>query len=198
MNNKVSMFLTFVFGASAGAGVTYYILKNKYEALIEEEVSSARETYQNLAKELAQKNEVEKQKMFTEYTEKVEGYINDAIVHEEPQQTIEEPVMNEVKPDDIPVKVEPIGTPANIYEIVSNEYGSNEDYDLVSLNYYSNEVLTDENDEVIDNVGAVIGEKLFEKLKVYEMNDIYTAYARNDTRRCDYEIFITGNDYVED
>lgn len=215
MNKNVATVFAFLFGLGVGAGSAYIYTKNKYEGLIEEEVSSARETYQRLAKELADKNEEEKKKMFTEYVEHVETYTAEAPVGEtiKPQgeetvklgtidikhgQTpnIEENIVKELKPDDISIKNERLNqnTP---YEIDANEYGSIEEYNLVSLNYYSNEVITNDEEDVLEDPAVMIGQKLLDKLPIYENNGIYIAYARNDVRRCDYEIVLTGYDYEE-
>lgn len=196
MKKGLAYFFVFVLGAGAGAAGAYIYTKQKYDSLIEEEVSSARETYNRLAKELADKNEAEKQKMFTEYTEKVENYISD-VVNSEPEENApqsEEMIVKEIKPADISSGSERID-PNTPYEIDPSEYGSNEDYDLVSLTYYSDEIVTNDVDEIIDDAATLIGQKLLDKLAVYEMNGIYTAYARNDVRRCDYEILLTGHDY---
>lgn len=215
MNKNGATLFAFLFGAGIGAGCAYIFTKKKYESLIDSEVSSARETYQRLAKELADKNEAEKKKIFTEYTEKVEQYISDAIedepvletsgppIEENPeyqkwvQENVEEnTTVKEVKPDDISIRSEKID-PNTPYEIDATEYGSNEDYNLVSLNYFSNGIVTNDEEEVLEDPATIFGQKLLNKLPVYEENGIYTAYARNDIRRCDYEIVLTGYDYDE-
>lgn len=207
MSKNVSTVLAFIVGAGVGAGGAYIYAKKKYESLIDSEVNSARETYQRLAKELADKNEEEKKKLFTEYTEKVENYISDIVSEENDLLIINKPVeeyvneeeenivVKEVKPDDISTRSTMFVDSNTPYEIDASEYGSNEDYDLKTLTYYSNEVFTDDEDDVITDVAVIIGKNLIDKLSIYENNGIYTAYARNDTRRCDYEIILAGYDY---
>ena len=207
MSKNIGTVLAFIVGAGVGAGGAYIYTKKKYESLIESEVNSARETYQRLAKELADKNEEEKKKLFTEYTEKVENYISDIVSEENDLPTTNKPVeehvnkeenivVKEVKPDDISMKSTYVDSNAP-YEIDASEYGSNEDYDLKTLTYYNNDIFTNDEEEVVDDVAVIIGQKLIDKLYTYEMNGIYTAYARNDTRRCDYEIILAGYDYNE-
>lgn len=207
MSKNIGTVLAFIVGAGVGAGGAYIYTKKKYESLIESEVNSARETYQRLAKELADKNEEEKKKLFTEYTEKVENYISDIVSEENDLPTTNKPVeeyvnkeenivVKEVKPDDISMKSTYVDSNAP-YEIDASEYGSNEDYDLKTLTYYNNDIFTNDEEEVVDDVAVIIGQKLIDKLYTYEINGIYTAYARNDTRRCDYEIILAGYDYNE-
>lgn len=212
MNNKVATLFAFILGAGIGAGSAYIYTKKKYEGLIDSEVESARETYQRLAKELADKNEAEKQKLFTEYTEKIEDYISkniDEAFDEEPvyadapgdyignDPVQEERVVKEVKPDDISVRSDKFVDPNTPYEIDANEYGADENYNLVSLTYYSNGIVTNDEEDVLDDPATIFGVKLLDKLPIYEDNGIYTAYARNDIRRCDYEISLAGYDYEE-
>lgn len=207
MSKNIGTVLAFIVGAGVGAGGAYIYTKKKYESLIESEVNSARETYQRLAKELADKNEEEKKRLFTEYTEKVENYISDIVSEENDLPIINKPVeeyvneeenivVKEVKPDDISMRSTHVDSNAP-YEIDASEYGSNEDYDLKTLTYYNNDIFTNDEEEVVDDVSVAIGQKLIDKLYTYEMNGIYTAYARNDTRRCDYEIILAGYDYNE-
>ena len=225
MNSNAKCFLAFVLGGATGAGVAYIFTRKKYEAIAEKEITSARDSYNRLKSELAEKNEKEKMKIFSEYTQKVEESINNAIADSqieelvtptETQQTVEvekpqmymdddftedEYVMNNPRFDDTPVTPSTVNqtsvnTPQNpIYELDAKEYGGIDSYKLLTLNYYSDGVVTDENDEVIEDPETIISPLLFDKLHIYEMNDIYTAYVRNDVRRCDYEIFLTGTTY---
>ena len=207
MNNKVATLFAFILGAGIGAGGAYIYTKKKYEGLIDSEVNSARETYQRLSKELADKNEAEKQKLFTEYTEKIENYISKDVLKEAFEDDKynyhisngegEERTVKEVKPDDISIRSDKFVDSNTPYEIDANEYGSIEDYNLVSLTYYSNGVITNDQEDVLDDPATIFGVKLLDKLPIYENNGIYTAYARNDIRRCDYEIILTGYDYEE-
>ena len=60
MNNNLKCALAFLLGGGTGAGIAYIFTKKKYESIIEVEVSSARESYNRLKSELAEKNEKEK------------------------------------------------------------------------------------------------------------------------------------------
>lgn len=71
------------------------------------------------------------------------------------------------------------------YVITPEEFGQNDEYDIISLTYYSDGVLTDENDEIIENQEAMVGHGSLSRFGEYE-NDM--VYVRNDTIACDYEI----------
>ena len=66
-----------------------------------------------------------------------------------------------------------------------------EDYERISLIYYADRVLTDDDDEIIDNAEEVVGTDFASHFGEYE--DHY-VYIRNDKFKCDYEI---SEDYRE-
>lgn len=194
MSKGVAAGLALIFGAAIGSGVTYILTKKKYDKLIEEEVGSARENYNRLAKELAEKNKKEKEKSVNEFVNMIK-----TTVYSEPVEDFSSVNSStEKKPNDIPKimpSLEQNPDPNAPYEIDVDEYGCFEDYNLVTLYYYSDGVMTDDADEVVEDPIGAIGAKLYNKLEDYEANDIYTAYARNDTRKCDYEILLNGTNF---
>lgn len=195
MSKSITTGLAFILGAAVGSGVTYIFMKKKCDKRIDEEVGSARDNYNRLAKELADKNKKEKEKSVNEFADMVKVSIYDPI--QEGSSSTSDPLTEE-KPNDIPKimpSLEQNPDPNAPYEIDITEYGSLEDYNLVTLNYYSDGIITDDSDEIIEDPIGAIGAKLYNKLEDYEENDIFTAYARNDTRKCDYEILIDGTNF---
>ena len=71
------------------------------------------------------------------------------------------------------------------YVISPDEFGTNEDYDTISLIYYADGVLTNDADEVIDNVEEIVGKKALNSFGEYEEDSVF---VRNDLIKVDYEI----------
>lgn len=73
------------------------------------------------------------------------------------------------------------------YVIPPEQFGDNEDYDQISLTYYADQVLADENDEMIEDVEETIG---FESLTHFGEYEDDSVFVRNDDKKCDYEVLM--------
>lgn len=73
------------------------------------------------------------------------------------------------------------------YIITPEQFGEIEEYEKISLVYYSDGVLTDENDELIDDIEEIVGEDSLNHFGEYEEDSVF---VRNDSRKCDYEILM--------
>jgi hypothetical protein len=62
------------------------------------------------------------------------------------------------------------------------------------LTYYSDGVLTDENDEVLEDVEDIIGIDSLNHFGEYEEDSVY---VRNDEKLCDYEILLDNRNYSD-
>ena len=82
------------------------------------------------------------------------------------------------------------------YVISPDEFGANEKYECLTLTYYADGVLTDDADDIIYNVEAVIGTEALNSFGVYE-NDDDSVYVRNEARKCDYEILRDPREYSD-
>lgn len=182
MKKSVACGFAFITGLLIGSGVATILVKNKYEKIIEDEVTSARETYNQLAKDLAIKNEKEKEKMSLNNIAVEQAYISVPDKEDIAEQVAEQ------------IKEEPVIIQNDIFEISSDEYGSDESYDLVSLNYYLDGILTDDRDEIVDDGADILGDTI-NALNTYLANGEEYAYVRNDVRRCDYEILLDSSNF---
>ena len=75
-------------------------------------------------------------------------------------------------------------------DISADEYGEIDDYDLVSLNYYSDGVLTDDWDNEIGDAKSLVGSSFMNN---FDDNGI--AYVRNDENETYYEIVRDDNPF---
>lgn len=73
----------------------------------------------------------------------------------------------------------------NPHVITPEEFGENNHYDRITLTYYADHVLADENDEVIRDVEETIG---FGSLNHFGEYEADIVYVQNDIIKCYYEI----------
>ena len=173
-------FLTFILGATVGALVTWKITKTKYEEIAQEEIDSVKEVFSKRyssseKKSVPSKNKEEKSEESVEVEAEVidptddekKEYANYAKMYTTENQVQEK----RDKP----------------YPITPEQFGEYDDYDTISLTYYSDEVLADDANEPIDDIDDVVGIDFVDYIGEY---DAYVAYIRNDKYRCDYEITV--------
>ena len=178
MNNTVTNIIMFAAGAVIASAVTWKFAKTKYERIAEEEINEVKEYYHKKAEKES---------------------------HEEPtpRVTIEKPSLAEYSKKlnelsysggvDISKEGEPVmkGRP---YVIPPDEFGEG-DYETISLTYYADKVLTDEADNVIEDVDGMVGYDSLTHFGEYEEDSVF---VRNDEHEVDYEILLDTRSYYGD
>lgn len=189
MSSKGLTFLAFIAGAGIGSVCTWQLLKRKYELVAQEEIDSvkaaytARETGKSLvegfcdglkvAENRTQKDEGDVDfKKYASIIQK-EGYTDYSKTVEEKKGAafVEKP-----------------------YVISPEEFGEFEEYEKISLTYYADEVLADENDEEVDDVDEIVGKESLNHFGEYEDDSVF---VRNDRLKCDYEILLDQRNYSD-
>lgn len=166
MNNKFVGFVMFALGAAVGSAVTWRFLKTKYEQIAQEEIDSVKEVF-------ARRNEKEK---VGETEIKDQKPSLQELANQIKTLQYETGTASENKND---------SKEQRPYVIPPDEFGQEDnDYDLVSLNYYKDGVLTDDFDVPIENADDIVG---LESLKHFGDNDY--VFVRNDRLKVEYEIF---------
>lgn len=187
MKQTVSL-LIFLCGVVVGAIATYKRAESKYKKIADEEIESVKEAYKKQSlkakiypDEKTEENNptipnvmanAEKEKELSDYSKKVGdlGYTNYSDIE----------LRNESKP----------------YVIHPNEVGEKEEegYSIVSLTYYADGVVTDDDDEVLDDIAGTITEEALTHFGEYEDDSVY---VRNDRLKIDYEILLDQRTYAE-
>ena len=80
------------------------------------------------------------------------------------------------------------------YIIRPDEFGEYDDYDAISLTYYADHILTDEDDEIVEDIEDKIGFDALSHFGEYEEDSVF---VRNDRIKCDYEILLDQRKYSE-
>lgn len=192
MSNVIKNTFIFTAGAAIGSAVTFILLRAKCEQIIQEEVEAMRELYSEMppSEAVEVKQEVvnktnddpkptteSKKPDFTGYATRLKdgGYTNYSDIFnkekEDTQETMDRP-----------------------YVITPEEFGDIDEYERISLTYYSDKVLTDEDDELIEDVDDIVG---LDSLNTFGQYEDDSVYVRNDRLKCDYEILLDERDYSE-
>lgn len=189
MNTKVACAIAFVAGAAVGVAASWRVLDTKYKKLADKEIASVKELFYSKPVENNEEPDENEEEEFEQspeedFTEEdKEEYINLAsnytnyatksVVEEEPNVEI---------------------TDSEPYVISPVELGDC-DYDVIDLIYYEGDnTLTDEEDEIINDVGELIGWESLEHFGEYEDDSVC---VRNDVRKVDYEVLLDVRKYSE-
>ena len=189
MSNALSKILIFASGAAIGSVVTWKIITDKYSQIIEEEL----ETVKNeILEELDEKDEFEDD--VPEDTEDVTAYngiIKNRGYMNYSNRTPAKQVVPEEKKEEEEEEIEDMDKP---YVISPDDFEDNDDYDVVSLMYYSDKILADEDDNVIEDVEGTVGEDSLKHFGEYEDDSVF---VRDDAHKIDYEILLDDRKFAD-
>ena len=167
MNDKIINLIFFVAGSAIGSLVTWKIIKKKYERIAQEEIESVKRVFSKKNKESENEDTSNKEenKDIIELGNKVIGL-------EYVESMTDKPF-----------------TP---YIISPEEFGENDNYETSSLTFYSDGILADEDDEMVDDVDSLVG---FESLNHFDEDD--SVFVRNDRLETDFEILLNTMSYSD-
>lgn len=204
MNYKLFNVLLFAAGAAIGSAVTWKVLKTKYEKLVQEEIESVKTAFAEGMVDFhaAAKEDEDPDNSEEERSGVISGQIDwdeledldELDANEEAEYQSDMATMAEyerltdhyktkkggVKSMDKSVAKEP-------YVISPFDFGEIDDYDRVSLTYYADNILEDENYDIITEKDRddYIGNKALFTFGEYEDDSVF---VRNERLRTDFEI----------
>lgn len=173
MNNTINKIFIFSAGVAIGVAASWKFFETKYKKIAQEEIDSVKEVFSVKKNESEQTNTKpmtrmsikeakEKEQELDEYNDLMNdlGYTN-----------------KEKGEDDVC---------KDPYIISPEEFGELADYDTESLTYFdSNNILTDDFENPIEDIGAMVVEDFAEHFGEYEDDSVF---VRNEYRKTDYEI----------
>lgn len=181
-------FIMFILGAAVGSIVTWRYVEKKYEQIAQDEINSVKEVFSKREMDFTEETEVvdarikadnaKEKPSIIEYAAHLheQGYTNYSdMVDEKPKEVKEEP-MSVDKP----------------YVITPEEFGDLDDYETISLTYYADQILADDNDVIVDDIEDVVG---FDSLNSFGEYEDDSVFVRNDRLKCDYEILLDQRKY---
>jgi hypothetical protein len=185
--NKTKNFMMFVLGVAVGSVVTWRYVEKKYEQIAQDEIDSVKEVFSKREAEFTEDTEVQikadnarGKPSIIEYAAHLheQGYTNYSdMVDEKPEEVKEKPMIVD-KP----------------YVITPEEFGDLDDYETISLTYYADQILADDNDVIVDDIEDVVG---FDSLNSFGEYEDDSVFVRNDRLKCDYEILLDQRKYSD-
>lgn len=194
--SKLGTALAFLAGAVLGGVSAWYVAKTRYDELSEQEIDSAKQAFyareQQLKEEiaalkehLAKEDEPEEEPKTIQASaakNREKGDINDYAK-----------MVNRVQYSRTSVPQPPEHEVEAPYVISPDEFGEIEGYTQISLTYFDDGILSDENGVIIDEPEDIVGDAL-NHFGEYEKDSVF---VRSDPKRCDYEILRDLRSYAE-
>ena len=177
----------FATGAIAGSVVTWCFVKKKYERIAQEEIDSVKEVF---AKKEFDSGAKEMAKAGEEVVKGLNGGIRQA---KEKPDLVQYAAMVQKYGGTVGEEKEVPMKEKFPYVIPPEEFGEFDDYERISLTYYADGVLADDNNEVVDDVEDIVGDAL-DHFGEYEDDSVF---VRCDERKCDYEILMDQRTFSE-
>lgn len=158
MNNKI---LIFSLGVAVGAVASWFIAREKYRKIADDEIASVKEVFQRKKKEEA------------ELAEENATYNDLSDVYD--TESADDDVSNDGPNSQAPYIIEP------------DEYGQNTDNECTVLMWYGDDILTDTYDVNVDDIDNTVGREFIDHFgENPEEPDV--VYVRNDRLEMDYQI----------
>ncbi len=178
MNSKSTNFIIFVLGFSIGSLITWQCVKKKYRQIAQDEIDSVK--YAFLRGERSKVNPIDNDLCDTEELFEVQEISNRS------GYTVYSDAKNLNRKEDKDLE--------KPYVITPEEFGEFTDYEEISLTYYSDGMLADDCDELVDDVEEIIGLDSLNHFGEYETDSVF---VRNDALKCDYEILLDHRKYSD-
>lgn len=182
MTNREIIF--FVSGGVLGAVIGWLATKDRYEQRYQEDVQAVKEALRKDKGKEEEKEEIKEKDV-------IEGNFKDTKLLND-KEDIMKYASKLVENRYTSKKLEEMPTPTFIHVISPDDFGEEDDYDQVSLTYYSGDgTLADETGEAIDE--SIIGDAL-SHFGEYEDDSVF---VRDDRKKVDYEVLLDHRSYSE-
>lgn len=192
---------SFLAGAGIGSLVTWKMLKDEYERRTQEEIDSVKEVFArrhggptepesekiDISEAKAKAEAAREKPSITEYAAKLQeqGYVNYSDISKENKDAVAAETTTEEEEE------EQVNRP---YVISPDEFGEDSAYETISLTYFADGVLTDDNNEPVEDVDDIVGSDFADHFGEYEDDSVF---IRNDRLEADYEILKDRRKYAD-
>jgi hypothetical protein len=190
MNNGLGYVLSFVLGAGIGTAVTWKIFSSKI-AEYEDTIAEIREFYSNRNGDKKKKETTEEKKEATPASAPpTSGSSIDMkdyaarLAKENYTHYTDTPDSEEGEPDE----------DSEVFVIPPEEFGVLDGYDTTYLTYYTDGVVTDSNNDIVDDVEDLIGQGALNRFGEYADDAVY---VRNTRMMIEYEVLADSRSYAE-
>lgn len=210
MNRKIINLIIFTVGAAFGSAVTWKIVKDKYEKIVQEEIKSVKEVFYDRFNDSNEESSSEESGDEMSEEDPISDYrkINwDELEDLDPSELEEE----EYQADYAGTVVSKYEDIANIYKeggadnmptsesrepyvIEPIEFGELDDYKTFELTYYEDGILEDEDYDIVKNPEEILGPDALGSFGEYEDDSVF---VRNERLRADFQILKDYRTYDE-
>lgn len=182
--SKWTSLMIFAVGVAVGSAATWQCVRKKYEKIAQEEIDSVKELYS-------------KKPSPNQRTETENVYLAAEQAREKPDISDYKAILKEYGNDeeeekDSNRKISKFARGVTPYVISPEEFGEFEEYSKISLTYFLDGFLADDDGELVDDAEEVIGWKSLNHFGEYEPDSVF---VRNDRMKCDYEILLDQRNY---
>ena len=197
MRSTLNKVLIFTAGAAIGSVVTWKIVKTKYEQIAQDEIDSVKEVFSkrtifDSAKAMLNKNEYTSTDIYDDTAEVRCAMTKDKPDIREYAAKLQESGYTDYSNTGASTEKGEINVEDAPYVIAPEEFGELEDYDTISLIYYADEYLTDDQNVLVEDVDDVVGLDSLDHFGEYEDDSVF---VRNDRLKADYEILLDPRNY---
>lgn len=188
MNNNFKNFAIFVAGAALGGCTSYFYLKKIHEDKYDEDIQSVKEAFNK--KYNKEYNEVEN----ASATVNVDSSNEDLKKNLDISKFLYEDIVNNSGYVDYAnvVDVDEDTIPTKPFVVKPEDFGDIVEYEIVTLKYFSDGALIDEDNEVVEDVEFIVG---LDALRMLDKYDTDSVYVRNDVKETYYEVIYDERRY---
>lgn len=202
MKNTLINLTMLVTGAAIGSVVTWKLVKTKYEKIAEEEIASVKEEFSKQRKPVVKDENEEVEEVKNEETpsprvaEKPNIMEYAAMIRKEGYMDYSNSSKSEPKKektgytrdmDDFAYDPEP-------YVIAPEHFDEYDDYEAVSLTYWADDYLTDEDENLIEDIDGMVGLDYADHFGEFEDDSVF---IRNERLKTDFEILAVESNYMD-
>lgn len=190
MKCKFINVLMFAVGAAIGSAVTWKVVKAKYEKIVQEEIDSIKEVFAdrltNLQDQIDDYVEADAAEEWADRANKIDWNSLEDLEDEcdiPDSDRDEYALLASIYNNDEEGGVNDMRKAP--YVISPDEFGELDDYNRISLTYYSDGTLEDEERDIVSDVDDLIGEESLTHFGEYEDDSVF---VRNEYLKTDFEI----------
>ena len=199
MNSKIINTLVFAAGAAIGSVVTWVVLRNKYEKLVQEEIESIKETFAGNERDAAQETAEEED-------DESDGAPVEAAAHQINWEELEDLNEEEIDEDEelneyaklLDDYTKQEGGAEKVakapYVIAPYDFGELDNWHQIELTYYADDILEDDEYNIVTDVVELLGPKALTTFGEYEDDAVF---VRNERLRTDFQILRDYRTYEE-
>ena len=205
MNRKIINLIIFTAGAAIGSAVTWKVVKDRYEKIVQEEIKSVKEVFSdrfNSSNEEVSSEESDEEMSEEDHVSDYRKICWDDLEDLDPSELEEEEYQADlIEYEDIANIYKeggadnmPTSEPREPYVIEPIEFGELDDYKTFELTYYEDGILEDEDYDIVKNPEEILGPDALGSFGEYEDDSVF---VRNERLHADFQILKDYRTYDE-